>query len=97
MANHMTWSNVSIPLGKMPDDYQEALLSVPFPQGVEALKKLSEDTSGQLGKVIPADIFPYIACCIGRKRKNRFGGTVSYAACIGGLCRNVHSCYSREY
>lgn len=63
MASHMTWNNVSIPLGKMPDDVQEALLSVSFPQGVDSLRQLSDNNSGQLGKVISADFFPYIASC----------------------------------
>ena len=30
MATHMTWNHVSIPLGKMPDDIKELLLSVEF-------------------------------------------------------------------
>ena len=64
MATHMTWNNVSIPLGKMPDDTKELLLSVEFHEGVEALKKLaqtSQDSGNQLGKIIPADFFPAIA------------------------------------
>ena len=61
MVSHMTWKNVSIPLGNMPDDQQEALLTVPFSQGVDSIKQMLEDKNGQLGKVLPADIFPYIA------------------------------------
>jgi hypothetical protein len=64
MASHMTWTNVSLPLGKMPDDKKDEILSVQFREGVEALKQLSEnsaDGSGQLGKVIPADFFSAIA------------------------------------
>lgn len=64
MASHMTWTNVSIPLGKMPDELQNSLLQISFRQSVEALKKLAESTTlkdGQLGKVIPADLFPSIA------------------------------------
>ena len=60
----MTWTNVSIPLGKMPDELQNSLLQISFRQSVEALKKLAESTTlkdGQLGKVIPADLFPSIA------------------------------------
>ena len=53
MASHMTWKNVSIPLGKMPDDIRDKLLSVPFTQGVDALKQLSEDKSGTLGNRAP--------------------------------------------
>lgn len=64
MASHMTWTNVSIPLGKMPDEFQESLLQISFRQSVEALRKLAESTAikdGQLGKVVPADFFPSIA------------------------------------
>lgn len=64
MATHMKWNNVSIPLGKMPDDTKELLLIVEFHEGVEALRKLaqaSQDSGNQLGKVIPADFFPAIA------------------------------------
>lgn len=64
MASHMTWTNVSLPLGKMPNDLKEKFLSVQFREGVDALKQLSDssaDGSGQLGKSIPADFFPAIA------------------------------------
>lgn len=63
MMSNMTWTNVSIPLGKMPDDLQEALLNVAFREGVEALRQLAEDSKngGQLGKTIDADFFPVIA------------------------------------
>lgn len=64
MASHMKWTNVSIPLGKMPDDIRESLLSVTFYDGVEALKKLfesSQDSSSQIAKPIPADFFAAIA------------------------------------
>lgn len=66
MASHMTWNNVSIPLGKMPDDMKEMLLSVEFREGVEALRKLSEssgDAGSGIGKIIPADCFSLIANC----------------------------------
>lgn len=64
MAYRMTWKNVSIPLGKMPGDKQELLLSVEFHEGVEALRELaqaSRDSGSQIGKTIPADFFPAIA------------------------------------
>lgn len=38
MASCMRWNNVSIPLGEMPDDTKELLLSVEFHEGIEALK-----------------------------------------------------------
>lgn len=64
MASHMTWKNVSIPLGEMPDDTQKKLLSIEFYDGVESLRKLAQDSQAsgnQIGKTIPADFFPAIA------------------------------------
>lgn len=64
MANHMTWNNVSIPLGKMPDDIKELLLSVEFHEGVEALRMLTEKSKAvgsEISKTIPADCFSTIA------------------------------------
>lgn len=63
MASHMKWTNVSLPLGTMPDEIQEALLSVYFREGVGALRQLAESSKedGQLGKTIDADFFPAIA------------------------------------
>lgn len=64
IATHMKWTNVSIPLGKMPESVRENLLSLSFYDGVEALKKLSENShnsNGQIAKSIPADFFANIA------------------------------------
>lgn len=64
MAQHMKYTNVPLPLGKMPADQREALLSIQFREGVEALKELSisnSDGSQNLAKEIPADFFPNIA------------------------------------
>jgi hypothetical protein rflaF_00555 len=64
MANHMTWNNVSIPLGKMPDDIKELLLSVKFHESVEALRMLTEKSKAvgsEISKTIPADFFSNIA------------------------------------
>lgn len=64
MASHMTWKNVSIPLGNMPDEMRKALLSVDFREGIEALKHLDMEQKGKdnsFGKIIPADVFPIIA------------------------------------
>lgn len=64
MVSHMKWTNVSIPLGKMPDDLQDTLLQIEFRQSVDSLQKLIESSKAkdaQLGKVVPADFFPIIA------------------------------------
>lgn len=66
MANHMKWNNVSLPLGKMPDEIRDRILNVSFHEGVDALKKLLEsadDEDKQLGATLPAEIFPTIAKC----------------------------------
>ena len=60
MASHMTWNHVSIPLGKMPDDLKDTLLTVYFREGVGALKELAEKyatTENRIGKPIDADFF----------------------------------------
>lgn len=64
MTSHMTWNHVSIPLGNMPENLQESLLTVGFREGVEALRQLAEKCDlpdNQLCKQINADFFPMIA------------------------------------
>ena len=65
MAAHMKYSNVSLPLGKMPDDLRSKLSTLQFREGIEALKSLLEsaktDKDGQIGKIIPADFFGVIS------------------------------------
>ena len=61
MASHLKWTNVSIPLGKMPEEVKEELLSIYLFEGVDALKHLiqiNEKSEKRLGKQIPADYFP---------------------------------------
>lgn len=62
MATHMKYTNVSLPLGQMPDHISKVLLEVPFCEGVEALVQFLEASKDQrIGKQIPADYFPNIA------------------------------------
>ena len=62
IASHIKWNDVSIPLGKMPANVIDEFLSVPFYDGVSALKQLVENSdNGQLARPIPADLFPFIA------------------------------------
>lgn len=59
--NYVKYSNVSIPLGNMPQEAVDALLTIEFRDSIAALKCLS--ASGQehgIGKSIPADCFPTI-------------------------------------
>lgn len=64
MASHMTWNHVSIPLGKMPDELKDTLLTVYFREGVGALRELADKcaaTDNRIEKPIDADFFPAIA------------------------------------
>ena len=64
MASHVVYSNVSLPLGNMPEDLQIKLLTIEFRESIDSLCKLLEDSNakqGQLGKVVPADLFPGLA------------------------------------
>lgn len=65
MANHMKWHNVSLPLGKMPDEIKDRILNISFREGVDALKRLlqSANDDNQLGASLPAEFFPIIAKC----------------------------------
>ena len=61
-ARYMQWTNVSLPLGNMPEEWQEAFLSIRLTEGVSALKNLSKQSeNSNLGKTVPADLFPHIA------------------------------------
>lgn len=42
MAQHMKWTDVSIPLGAMPDDLKNNLLEIEFRESIGALIQLSE-------------------------------------------------------
>lgn len=62
----MKWTGVSIPLGNMPEDLQNQLLTVQFLESVEALQLMlstANQEGSSLGKQISADLFPYIAQC----------------------------------
>lgn len=64
VSQFVTHKNVSIPLGTMPDDLRDNLLTVPLYDGIGSLSKLlekSQESSGSPGKVVPADFFPIIA------------------------------------
>ena len=82
MTRYMQWTNVSLPLGNMPEELQEALLSIRLSEGVSALQNLSkqyESNDSNFGKVVPADLFPYIA-----KWNNDLGMIITSARVIAG-------------
>ena len=65
MANHMTYNHVPLPLGDMPSDDVNMMLTTNITQGIEALKSMiaeSEKGDGRgLSKIVPADYYPMIA------------------------------------
>ncbi len=60
MASHMQYKNVSLPLGKMPEDQKEKILYSNLTQSIEALYDMAKSGEG-ICKQLPADIFPLIA------------------------------------
>ena len=65
MASHMTYNHVPLPLGNMPSDDIQALLTTNITQGIEALRNMiAESEKGDnrgLSKNVPADYYPIIA------------------------------------
>ena len=64
LSAHVKYTNVPLPLGNMPEDHREALLTLKFRDGIDALRNLlqhSEESGCEVGSNVPADIFPYIA------------------------------------
>lgn len=65
LASHMKYTHVPLPLGKMPTDMKNNLLTTKVTQGIQALKCMvteSEKSENKsLAKGIPADMYPYIA------------------------------------
>ena len=91
MLSHMTWNHVSIPLGKMPDNLKETLLTVYFREGVDALKQLADKAASSdinIGKSVNADFFPVIAHYNGDPYMMITSATVE----IGNQC--VHNVFS---
>lgn len=91
MLSHMTWNHVSIPLGKMPDNLKETLLTVYFREGVDALKQLADKAASsdiKMGKLVDADFFPVIARYNGDPYMMITSATVE----IGNQC--VHNVFS---
>ena len=62
LANHATYKNVPLPVGKMPKEKVRELLSVYFSEGVEELTHVMHDhKDNPIGKPIAADYYPIIA------------------------------------
>ena len=63
MANCMVFENISISLGKMPDEFQEKILNIQFRESVNALNHLLNNSKNNenIWQHIPADFFPAIS------------------------------------
>lgn len=62
IASHIKYTNVPLPVGKMPKDEVKNLLSVCFCEGIETLAQFLEVPKDQpIGKRIAADYYPVIA------------------------------------
>lgn len=83
MAQHMKWTDVSIPLGTMPEDLKNNLLEIEFRESIGALRQLSEtNEKGLLEKTIPADLFPAIA----KFNKDPYMFIVAARVVVGAQC-----------
>ena len=65
LANHIIYNHVPLPLGNLPVEIKEDILTIKIRQGIEALKGFiaeseKNDNSGLI-KPIPAEYYPYIA------------------------------------
>lgn len=65
IATHIKYTHVPLPLGNLPDEIKEDILTVKITQGIEALKGIIEESqkneNGGLIKPIPAEFYPLIA------------------------------------
>jgi len=64
IATHVQYRNIPLPLGTMPEDIKQALLTCSITQGIDALKHMVEESinSGNpICKVVPADFYWNIA------------------------------------
>lgn len=57
MGQHVKYSNVSIPLGKMPEEQRNMLLTASVKQGISTLEQMLKDSSTRFAKNVPADIY----------------------------------------
>lgn len=57
MGHHVKYSNVSIPLGKMPKEQRSAFLTASVKQGIPTLEQMLKDSNARFTKNVPADIY----------------------------------------
>lgn len=57
MGQHVKYSNVSIPLGKMPQEQRDMLLTASVKQGISTLEQMLKDSNTSFAKNVPADMY----------------------------------------
>lgn len=62
IASHIIYNNIPLPLGDMPEDGKEALLTCEIRQSIAALKSMTQ-IEKTLVQTIPAEYYPFIAKC----------------------------------
>ena len=64
ISNLIKYNNVPISLGKMPKEERDTMLLIQFTESIGALYELSNNTrkeKQQIGRAIPAEMYPFIA------------------------------------
>ena len=83
MRAHVKATDISLPLGRMPQDLKDDILNVSFRESIGGLKQLSDgNTTGQLVKTIPAECFHMIA----KYNNDPFMNIISARVIVGVQC-----------
>lgn len=83
MRAHVKATDISLPLGSMPQDLKDDILNVSFRESIGGLKQLSDgNTTGQLVKTIPAECFHMIA----KYNNDPFMNIISARVIVGVQC-----------
>ncbi len=62
MMNHIIYTNVPLSLGDMPEENKQEFYYMYMTQGIETLKHFVDENK-EMGRIIPAEYYPYIAKC----------------------------------
>ena len=62
MMSHITYTDVPMSLGDMPEENKKEFHYMDITQGIETLKHFVNDNK-EIGRIIPAEYYPYIAKC----------------------------------
>lgn len=62
MMNHITYTDVLLSLGDMPEEHKQEFYYMYMTQGIETLRHFVDENK-EIDRVIPAEYYPYIAKC----------------------------------